>query len=335
MASRTDRNSEDARWDSGQRIRVDNRGHPYNNYEGGRNRGHNLGAAENTHNRAPRGMPPSRHSQQGANDPPRIIDNPNLSLSQASSTAVEDDDCPAPDPRYAKDEEERILWVRERPIASGNLNPALWREANPSALGLFHRCRVTTLEQAYNLISFLGVGQMEAHELYTQTVQNFTAFPTSFRTEGEAHLMRYQQDIDRAWWVTTTGTVRPLRHEHHPHLYKSPRDVLHSRHDGSEGTSNPLSLSTSRRRYGPVPQSFAPPAAASYAFGSAGMVRPAPSTTAVATRATTPAVSADNSRGYLGQSPPNPEDTRPEQVGDIAQMTPANTLWTAGELGLV
>ncbi|KAJ7031077.1 hypothetical protein C8F04DRAFT_1186134 [Mycena alexandri] len=361
--------SDEPYWDNGQRARADNRRHPYNNYDGARGRGWNASSAENTQNRTPRGQPPPpptlREARSGAPEPIRTLDNPDLSLAprgpdghpqsewairQANSTTIEHDDCPPSDPRYPELEEEHIVRVRERPLAVGNISQPAWREGNPRLLGRFYRLQIHTIEQAFNLISFLDVGQQEAYELYTLIVGNLAAYPRTFRTEGEAHLMRFQQEIDCAWWITTTGVTRPPRHERHPNLYKTSRGLIQgnardsSRVDivSSLGTTQPGTAGGAHRTYGPRAivgaatsdnmggRAYGP----NYSFGTTAMIRPAQSTTAVVTRSAAPSVVTDASPSYLGGSPPDTEDERPLDAAEADSTARVNTRWTARELEL-
>ncbi|KAJ7032400.1 hypothetical protein C8F04DRAFT_1185041 [Mycena alexandri] len=367
-------------WENGQRIRADTRRHPYNNYESGaRTRG--FSSTEHAYNRNARVPPPPptlRQARTGLPDPTRTIDNPDLNLAprgpdghpqsewavrQASSSTIEHDDCPPPDPSYAAAEEERIARTREKPLAAGNISQPAWREGNPRLLGRFYRCQIHSIEQAYNLISFLDAGQQEAFELYSIIVGNLAAYPRTFRTEGEAHLMRFQQDIDRAWWITTTGVPRPPRHERHPNLYKSPRATAVGSTRGREHIAGPSTTRVSPegapRNYGPrtnvgtarmdaetVPDAAAPSGyGLTYTFGTAAAVHPTPSTAAIVTPDTAPiatgaeergylALTYDTTQGYLGRSAPNVEDARPAAAGDSDSGTTVNTRWTAGELVL-
>ncbi|KAJ7018847.1 hypothetical protein C8F04DRAFT_1198405 [Mycena alexandri] len=381
MASRDrDRFADEPYWDNSQRMRDNNRKHPYHNHDGIRGRGPHTANAEYATNRNTRIPPPPptlRQARTGLPDPIRTIDNPDLSLAprgpdghpqsewairQANTTTVKHDDCPNPNPNYAEVEEERITRVREKPLASGNISQPNWREGDPRLLGRFYRLQVHTLEQAYNLVSFLDVGQQEAFEWFTLIVGNLAAHPRNFHTEGEAYLMRYQQDIDKAWWVTTTGVTRPPRHERHPNLYKATRTSMYggSRNatgssSGSSreylgGTLSSESSSTSERPGGSQTRNYGPRATAgpqtqisnstpevreygpTYAFGTTTQVRPAPSTTEVVSRAPTPTVSLDDGRGYLGLSPPNPVDRRPADAGEPDTGLTVNSCWTAGDI---
>ncbi|KAJ7037607.1 hypothetical protein C8F04DRAFT_1232469 [Mycena alexandri] len=380
MASRDrDRFADEPYLDNAQRMRDSNRRHPYNNYDGNRNRGSHAANAEYANNRGNRAPPPPptlRQARTGLPDPTRTIDNPDLALAprgpdghpqsewairQANTTTVEHDDCPNPNPNYANVEEERIARVREKPLAAGNISQPDWREGNPRLLGRFYRLQIHTLEQAYNLVSFLDVGQQEAFEWFTLIVGNLAAFPRNFRTEGEAYLMRYQQDIDKAWWVTTTGITRPPRHERHPNLYKSPRAMAGgsrnaagsssgSSYEYSGGAPSSESSNASERPPNPLTRNYGPRANAEgqpqtgnsaperareygpmYAFGTTAHVRPAPSTMDVVTHDTTP-ISLDDGRGYLGSSPPNPIDKRPANAGEPDSGLTVNSCWTAGDI---
>ncbi|KAJ7760353.1 hypothetical protein B0H16DRAFT_1719858 [Mycena metata] len=274
-----DRFQDEAYWDNGQRMRSDNRRHPYNNYDPNRTWGYNLAATENAQNRTLRVQPPlptMREARSGVPDPVRTLDNPDLALAlrgadghpqsewairHAGSTTVEHDDCPPSDPRYPEIEEEHIARVHDKPLAPDNINQPAWREGNTILLGRFYRVQIQTLEQAFNLVSFLDVGQQEAYELFTMI------------------------EINRAWWDTTTGITRPPRHERHPNLYKTPRGLIHgTARTPSRGiTAGPLSAHPrtteqgGSHSYGPRPNAgpTAPMGAMAptqtFAFGTAAL----------------------------------------------------------------
>ncbi|KAJ6450555.1 hypothetical protein C8R47DRAFT_1230210 [Mycena vitilis] len=294
-------------------------------------------------------------------DPVRTFDNPDLSMAprgpdghpqsewairQAGPDATVDDDCPPPDLGYAAAEEERIAKARVKPLKEGRTHQPVWREDNPRLLGRFYRTQITTLEQAFNLISFLDAGQQEARELFETVTQNLAAFPLHFRTEGEAYLLRNQQDIEAAWWVTITGRRRASRQERHPGPAQARRQTAQGMgpftphpptlytdrgnppHYQGGASSSSASSSLTRpfsriddptrphprvdapraARYGPRPPERAPP------------------------RPPTPVLSQDDSQGYLGRSPPNVSDVAPALSEFIDISLVPNTRWTAGAL---
>ncbi|KAJ7026319.1 hypothetical protein C8F04DRAFT_1190638 [Mycena alexandri] len=78
-----------------------------------------------------------------------------------------------------------------------------------------------------------------------------------------------------------------------------------------------------------------------YMFGTVTTTRPSPTTVSAAHRPSpapvrpmTPTTTNDTLQGYLGRSPPDPNDTRPPIMngGYPDNTTPVNTRWTAGEL---
>ncbi|KAJ7604740.1 hypothetical protein B0H17DRAFT_1222148 [Mycena rosella] len=231
--------------------------------------------------------------------------------------------CPPPDPDYPQQEEARIGRAKEKTHRERrDKQPPVWRGQDPYMLGRWDRCKIQTLEQAYNLVAFLDIGQEQAYELFTITVQNMGNFPLQFRTEGEAHLMRHQQELEKRWWICTTGAPRPPRYE------DIPAEMQHA----SASNSRP---------YGPNARS---------AFGSIVPPRPAgpgtaprvPLPAAVPTTAATlnsdqrPVAYTDaaSAQGYLGRSPPNPLDVAPvsaENEFPVLDLVP-NTKWSAGEL---
>ncbi|KAJ7471586.1 hypothetical protein B0H11DRAFT_2237139 [Mycena galericulata] len=365
--SSRDRYSNEPYWDDGRfdtRPRFDNRPHHAqrsNNNE--RRRDHNFAFADNrVHTRelvrprpnTPPRTPPSM-AVRDIGDPPRIIPSQDLHLAPRGSdghpqsawalrqadpeSILDEDSCPGPDVDFCAEEEARIVRTHAKPINLLNNLAPLWNEGNPRLLGRFHHCQIQTLHQAYNLIAFMQNGQQEAYELFMQTTQNLAAFPLRFRTEGEAHLMRHQQQIDRTWWINTTGGPRPPRHVRHPNPRPGPSTPyprrIYAPGPSQPGRSIPAEMQAEREApclYGPLPAT-APP---TYTFGSAGPLQPAaPTTTIASTRCSvTPTVSADSGVGYLATSPPNPTDTPPvlNHAGLPALNVGTNSRWTIGEL---
>ncbi|KAJ7209332.1 hypothetical protein C8J57DRAFT_1540416 [Mycena rebaudengoi] len=109
------------------------------------------------------------------------------------------DDGALPDTDYVEHEELRLTQVQARPSRPGTELPA-----------------IATPEQAQNLVVWMHVGQQEAYELFSLIIQNRSALLWEFHSEGEAYLLRYQQDIEHSWWITVTGQPRAPRHLRHP-----------------------------------------------------------------------------------------------------------------------
>ncbi|KAJ7481403.1 hypothetical protein B0H11DRAFT_2232892 [Mycena galericulata] len=369
--SSRERYSNEPYWDDGRfetRPRFDNRPtHAPRSGNSERRRDHNFAFADNrAHMRdlaRPRANSPPPHPPSMAvrdqGDPPRIIPSQDLRLAPRGSdghpqsawalrqadpeSILDEDSCPGPDVDFCAEEEARIVRAHAKPLSILNITVPVWNEGNSRLLGRFHHCQIQTLHQAYNLIAFMQIGQQEAYELFMQTTQNLAAYPLRFRTEGEAHLMRHQQQIDRAWWVTTTGAPRPPRHVRHPNPRPGPSTPYPRRvyppGPSHPGRSIPAEMQAERqapRLYGPLPATASPTAPPTYTFGSAGPLQPAaPATTIARTRRSlTPTVSADPGVGYLGTSPPNPADAPPvlNENGLPALDVGTNSRWTIGEL---
>ncbi|KAJ7717206.1 hypothetical protein B0H16DRAFT_1476228 [Mycena metata] len=238
-------------------------------------------------------------------------------------TASVDEVCPPPANGYAEQEEECLTRARERPV--GTLR---------GPYQVFYRRQIVTIDQAYNLVAFLDVGQQEAYELFALTVQNLAAFPQQFRTEGKAHLMRYQQEIERAWWTMTTGGPRAPRVARHGNPLVRPMDsnLMTRRAEVKPAPARPLpppARGHEQREFDIVQMRMYGPPVIPAATSARDHPAPAPQP-----RPTTLLTSADGSPGFLGRSPPNPNDARPAfsngSVNDTS-LTP-NTRWTAGDL---
>ncbi|KAJ7503846.1 hypothetical protein B0H11DRAFT_1906249 [Mycena galericulata] len=302
----------------------------------------------------PSPSPPSlsfRDMRHGQDVPPCIVANVDLAAlprgpdghpQSAWAVAQDRDDppdddvvCPPPDPDYVSTEEARILRVRTRPPRDrrDNITP-IRRQRDARLLGMWFTAQIATLEQAYNLCALMTEGSAESFTLFSLIVQNHATFPLEFRTEGEAYLMRNQQELGRNYWITTTGTTRASRTERHPppggyrgRSSPGPSRASTSSAGMQEGPSQP-------RTYGPQPSFPLAP----LTFGSTTSVRPPDDSkraqpTKDKPRATTPVVSMDPGPSYLGQSPPNPLDEPPtyEMSGFPSPSARITTRWTIGE----
>ncbi|KAJ7812112.1 hypothetical protein B0H13DRAFT_2383419 [Mycena leptocephala] len=237
---------------------------------------------------------------------------------------------PAPDPDYATHEEERITRsvAATRKVESRLVTPSDFESTQKTGkekgkevatgarirderLGMWQFLSIANLHQAYNLVEWLNQGEDSAYELFLLVVQNASADPSAFRTEGEAHIIMNQQDLERRWWITTRGVARA-----------SPRF----------GTSP-----TVRTAPGVGPASHLRPAqhnpmGNAWSFGTTVPITPSPSTTALPFAG---GYSAD-ARGYLSSSPPDPVDMAPPlaPTGDFrAWRHLPNTLGTVVKVG--
>ncbi|KAJ7253139.1 hypothetical protein C8J57DRAFT_1237493 [Mycena rebaudengoi] len=158
-----------------------------------------------------------RHQYNGS-DAPRIVASPELCLAprgcnghpHAPDTVrrtdpdyVGSEDNVASDFDYVEREESRLAELRSR---TPNLNEtASATQLHDSRLGLFIYLQIANIAQALNLIAWLRVAQQETYEMFSLIVQNCSACPADFRSEGESYLLRNQQDIERTWWITVMG----------------------------------------------------------------------------------------------------------------------------------
>ncbi|KAJ7664156.1 hypothetical protein B0H17DRAFT_303600 [Mycena rosella] len=310
----------------------------------------------------------------GQDRPARIIDSPDLAsflrasdghpqspwaVSQNGDAPPEHEFvCPPPDPDYPQQEEARIDRAKQKTHRERrDKQPPVWRGQDPYLLGRWDRCKIQTLEQAYNLVAFLDIGQEQVYELFTITVQNMGNFPLQFRTEGEAHLMRHQQELEKRWWICTTSAPRPPRYVRHPQV--NGRAPWHmdaatsggSRYRISDDTASVQDNTPAEMQNGLASNLRPYGTNARPAFGGTYSLRPAgPSTAASRTPLPTTApttaaapssdrrpvayTDATSAQGYLGRSLPNPSDVAPvsaENEFPALDLTP-NTRWSAGEL---
>ncbi|KAJ7430846.1 hypothetical protein B0H11DRAFT_2262835 [Mycena galericulata] len=281
---------------------------------------------------------------------PRILACPNLRLAprgpdshpqspwalrRTSPDSIDDDDNgPHDDPDFVANEEDGIVRFNAKPLKDARSQP-FWNDGNPHLLGRFHHCQIQTLEQAYNLISFLHIGQGEAYERFQVINQNGSGFPEVFRSEGEAYLIRHQQELERMWWNTTTGMSQPPRHVRHPNPRPPHHRACNAKNRGPQ-------------RNTAIPVLLFVPAPTNYTFGTTAPIRPTPATTVVAWPAPStqvgpvlpappppPCHNTDEASGYLGTSPPDPADV-PPMVPSVwefpALESVPNSRWSANEL---
>ncbi|KAJ7086048.1 hypothetical protein B0H15DRAFT_801693 [Mycena belliarum] len=248
-------------------------------------------------------------------------------VGQNSGDPPEDDViCPPPDPEYVGLEELRLSRVRTPRERRDGLPPSL-RSRTTRQLGAWFSCQIQTLDQAYNLCALVAEGQQESYDFFCLIVHNLASFPREFRTEGEGHLMRYQQDMERAFWTAATGGPRVSRSGNTP----------------TTSTSRGFTIPRANIA-GPAAAAARAAAAFPFSFGSintptahSGALNAGIRMPAIVTRdgrAQTPTFSPDPSPGYLGSAPADPLDVPPKRdANDMPELaqTP-NTLWTVGEL---
>jgi hypothetical protein len=176
-----------------------------------------------------------------------------------------------------------------------------------------------------------GPGDNSAYEMFWFLVQNASAEPGTFRTEGENHIIVHQGRLDCDWWITTQGAACA------PH---SERNL--SSHTECHPTAHAPSLRTIPTSLAGTPQhpdgghatnTIAPrPTNGGWSFVSTVPIHPvvlpnhprAP-----------PGEYALEGHGYLGTSPPDPTDTVPPMVstGEFhAWRRLPNTLGTVVEV---
>jgi hypothetical protein len=132
---------------------------------------------------------------------------------RADPDYVGSEDDVASDFDYVEREESRLVELRSHTPNPNETTSAA--RLHDSRLGLFIYLQIASIAQALNLIVWLRVAQQEVYEMFSLIVQNCSACPADFRSKGESYLLRNQQDIERAWWITVTGHPRPPRHIQH------------------------------------------------------------------------------------------------------------------------
>ncbi|KAJ7222697.1 hypothetical protein C8J57DRAFT_1253646 [Mycena rebaudengoi] len=263
----------------------------------------------------------------GNNDAPRIVPSPELRLAPRDSDVhplapetvrcsdpdyVGSDNRPASDFDYVEREESRLADLRARPPNPNETVLAM--RLRDSRLGLFLYLQIATLMQALNIVAWLRVAQQEAYEMFSLIVQNCSARPLEFRSEGEAYLLRNQQEIERNWWIMVTGRPRPPRHVWHSTA--KPRGG-HRAHASNRYISGPASStsgsSVSYLDQDTPHQRVAPPATAATMTVAMGLPEFSQGPVGVgAERA--------NGRAYLGAAPHNPTNNGPEDPpGDFTE----------------
>ncbi|KAJ6503180.1 hypothetical protein C8R47DRAFT_1210456 [Mycena vitilis] len=141
---------------------------------------------------------------------PRIIAKPNPHIAPrradghplAPRAAARDhEDELLPDPQYVAREEERLPVARARAKASQDRARNIAPIVRPrDERGMWRTFHIGTIAQAVNLCEWLELGESDAYEKFQHVVQSCAASPTDFRAEGEAYLLRHQQQLERSYW---------------------------------------------------------------------------------------------------------------------------------------
>ncbi|KAJ7235138.1 hypothetical protein B0H12DRAFT_1238819 [Mycena haematopus] len=117
--------------------------------------------------------------------------------------------CPPPDTGYVARETARIAMTAGKPLHARKDGQAPMRhERTAAALGPWLHLQVATIAQAYNVAALLGEGSQETYALFKNIINNCAVFPIDFRSEGEAYLITNQQELDRSYWIASTGARR-------------------------------------------------------------------------------------------------------------------------------
>ncbi|KAJ7669211.1 hypothetical protein DFH06DRAFT_1321241 [Mycena polygramma] len=264
--------------------------------------------------RAETANPARPATSPSAQDAPRGADG----HPQAPRAAARDlEDELLPDPEYVMREEERL--ARSRAKASQDRARGVIPVARPREdRGMWRTLHVGTIAQALNLCEWLELGETNAYEKFQHVVQSCAAAPTDFRAEGEAYLLRHQQQLERSYWIATTGAARPPRGER---TKAAPNSASGSR-------ANPPAAGPSRQEVVDVdapmdditPEQCAPSpkkktvAQVTASMWSFGLVLPMAAPLVVAPPPAEHTVHVD-SPGYFGTSAPDPTDVAPAPAG--------------------
>ncbi|KAJ7718172.1 hypothetical protein B0H16DRAFT_1475743 [Mycena metata] len=225
---------------------------------------------------------------------------------------------PVGDPDYVLKEEDRVHRHAQKTACDKTKEvPTCVRD---SRLGVWQHLRIANLDQAHNLIEWLEQGKDSAYKVFTLIVQNTSASPGEFRTEGEMYVLSHQQRLEREWWVTTRSTAQPPCAER-----------IGGTRGGSTLSSRAVSVAgteeDARMDDGPPSRLYGPAAATrpptnGWLFGTTApipaVVKPTPSKKPADTAGSTASLTISgydiNGRGYLGTSPPNTRDVAPSNV---------------------
>ncbi|KAJ6481581.1 hypothetical protein C8R47DRAFT_1073928 [Mycena vitilis] len=205
------------------------------------------------------------------------------------------------DPQYVTRETERM--ARSAAKASQDrargITPAI--RPRDDRVGIWRALQVATIAQAVNLCEWLALGEIDAYEKFQHVVQTCTSFPAEFRTEREAYLLRHQQPLERAYWVTTTGEPRPSRSER---TKNAPSGASSSKASGQDTDAEMDDAPPPAPKPQPKKKTVAQVIASQWSFGT---------TLPVARPPASPAVIVDGP-GYFGHSSPDPADKAPDDA---------------------
>ncbi|KAJ7480413.1 hypothetical protein B0H11DRAFT_2193739 [Mycena galericulata] len=272
-------------------------------------------------------QPPAPHqsfrdTRRGDQSPRRIIESPDMraaprgrdghpqspwAVARTDPDFDESDDDVTSDPEYVNNEEGRISRARSKPARAESQPPAL--RPRDSRLEDWQFREICSIEQARNFVGWLSCGQQGTYEKLSFIVNHASARPLEFRTEGEAYLIRYQQDLDRTYWTAATGAPRAPRAQRHPNIHDRRLDAPpHAGPSRTLHTADAMIVDEegpARYQWGSTGASSSTPSTS-----SATPARPAqasPSNPAFSTAGKL--VLAAVTRIYLGESRPDPADT--------------------------
>ncbi|KAJ7503830.1 hypothetical protein B0H11DRAFT_1906236 [Mycena galericulata] len=274
---------------------------------------------------APQPPPPHpsfRDSRRGDQSPRRIIESPDLraaprgrdghpqspwAIARADPDFDESDDDVHSDVDYVNNEEGRISRVRSKAPRADSQAPAL--RPRDSRLEDWQFREICSIEQARNFVGWLSCGQQGTYEKLSFIVSHASARPLEFRTEGEAYLLRYQQDLDRTYWTAATGAPRAPRAQRHPNIHdRRLDDPPHAEPSPTLHTADAMIVDeegTTRYQWGSTGESSG--TASTSSTTPAPPARTMPPNPAFATAGRL--VLASVTHIYLGESRPNPADT--------------------------
>ncbi|KAJ7799313.1 hypothetical protein B0H13DRAFT_1933218 [Mycena leptocephala] len=180
-------------------------------------------------------------------------------------------------------EEERLACN----AAKKNRNAPQAPHQRDERLGIWQHLTIANLLQALNLIEWMDQGDESAYELFRFIIQNVSAEPGTFRTEGENHIIIHQGRLDRDWWITTRGVA----HDQSAYLVNAPARAHRMHHRCAPSPRRLWDHRTAQRW--------------------SGWLAPPPRARPTNRARAPPGGYALEGRGYLGTSPPDPADEAP------------------------
>ncbi|KAJ7820898.1 hypothetical protein B0H13DRAFT_1921104 [Mycena leptocephala] len=146
--------------------------------------------------RGPNGHPifPQTHPQEDESD------------YGGSDTSDDNDDALE---KWRSRERDHVSKARQK--SAPNTRPSPSTAPRPSSdAGMWRDLSIATIDEARNLLLWMGAGCPQARSMFRNLVEYFGHHPTALRPDGILHLLRKQNSAESTWLYVTTGDSTPM-----------------------------------------------------------------------------------------------------------------------------